>query len=251
MASQAPNRRTPSAAAKEVLAQLRTLGDPEVAERGRSYFKEADDITLLGVKAPQIRALARAIHDRVKHTWGPSEAVHFCERLAQRPEFEAKMVGVLVLSRFHRVFPRSLVSAVRKWIVAGWFCNWAAIDGLCAVTTPLVRRYPDLLPRVTRWVDSPVLWLRRATVVTLVPLARRGESLEEAYAVVEALLDDDEDLMHKACGWLLREAGKTDRDRLEKFLLRHKVAIPRTTVRYAIERFPEERRRKLLVATRG
>lgn len=251
MVRQAPNPQTPRTAAREVLAQLRTLGDPEVAARGRSYFKEADDITLLGVKAPQIRALARAIHDRVKHTWGASEAVHFCELLAQRPEFEAKMVGVLVLSRFHRVFPRSLVSAVRKWILAGWFCNWAAIDGLCAVTSPLVRRHPDLLPRVTRWVDSPVLWLRRAAVVTLVPIARRGESLEEAYAVVEALLDDDEDLMHKACGWLLREAGKTDQDRLEKFLLRHKAAIPRTTVRYAIERFPEERRRKLLVATRG
>ncbi len=251
MARKAANHRTPSATAKEVLAQLRTLGDPEVAARGRSYFKEADDITLLGVKAPQIRALAGAIHDRVKHTWGASEAERFCELLAQRPEFEAKMVGVLVLARFHRAFPRSLVSAVREWIVAGWFCNWAAIDGLCAVTTALVRRHPDLLSRVTRWVDSPVLWLRRAAVVTLVPLARRGESLEEAYAVVEALLDDDEDLMHKACGWLLREAGKTDRDRLEKFLLRHNVAIPRTTVRYAIERFPEKRRRRLLVATRG
>lgn len=251
MARKAANHWTPSATAKEVLAQLRTLGDPEVAARGQSYFKEADDITLLGVKAPQIRALAGAIHDRVKHTWGASEAVRFCELLAQRPEFEAKMVGVLVLARFHRAFPRSLVSAVRKWIVAGWFCNWAAIDGLCAVTTALVRRHPDLLSRVTRWVDSPVLWLRRAAVVTLVPLARRGESLEEAYAVVEALLDDDEDLMHKACGWLLREAGKTDRDRLEKFLLRYKGAIPRTTVRYAIERFPEKRRRRLLVATRG
>jgi len=251
MARHAPNHRTPSAAAKDVLAQLRTVSDPEVAARGRSYFKEADDITLLGVKAPQTRALAGAIHARVKHTWGPSEAVHFCELLAQRPEFEAKMVGVLVLSRFHRVFPRSLVSTVRKWIVAGWFCNWAAIDGLCAVTTPLVRRYPDLLPRVTRWAGSPVVWLRRAAVVTLVPLARRGERLDETYAVVEALLDDDEDLMHKACGWLLREAGKTDRARLEKFLLRHKAAIPRTTVRYAIERFPEKRRHKLLVATRG
>jgi 3-methyladenine DNA glycosylase AlkD len=64
-------------------------------------------------------------------------------------------------------------------------------------------------------------------------------------------LGDPEDLMHKASGWLLREAGKTDAERLEKFLLTHGPAIPRTTVRYSIERFPEGKRKELLVATRG
>jgi 3-methyladenine DNA glycosylase AlkD len=74
--------------------------------------------------------------------------------------------------------------------------------------------------------------------------------LDEAYGLVASLLGDAEDLMHKACGWLLREAGKTDMARLERFLLSHGSAVPRTTVRYAIERFPETRRRELLVRTR-
>jgi 3-methyladenine DNA glycosylase AlkD len=75
--------------------------------------------------------------------------------------------------------------------------------------------------------------------------------LDRAYMIVEDLLDDVHDLMHKACGWLLRETGKADARRLEQFLLIHGPRIPRTTVRYAIERFPQRKRKSLLVKTRG
>ena len=64
------------------------------------------------------------------------------------------------------------------------------------------------------------------------------------------LLPQTHDLMHKACGWFLREAGKADEKRLERYLLQHGPAIPRTTVRYAIEKFPEARRRMVLERTR-
>jgi 3-methyladenine DNA glycosylase AlkD len=216
-----------------------------------SFFKKGDDVTLLGVRAPQIRAVAKQIHDQVKQSWEVTDALAFAEILAPRPQFEAKMVGILVLGRYQRLFPRSLLTRARQWVDAGWFPNWAAIDGLCpAVTTPLLRKYPSQLVRVTRWGSSRNHWLRRASVVTLVPLARRGECLDEAYGLVASLRDDSEDLMHKACGWLLREAGKTDMRRLERFLLDHGPTVPRTTVRYAIERFPETRRRQLLLKTR-
>jgi 3-methyladenine DNA glycosylase AlkD len=69
--------------------------------------------------------------------------------------------------------------------------------------------------------------------------------------MVTALAADSHDLIHKASGWVLREAGKADAARLERYLLEHGPAIPRTTVRYAIERFPESRRRRILELTRG
>jgi 3-methyladenine DNA glycosylase AlkD len=243
--------KSPRWAASRAIASLRALADPETAARGRSFFKKGDDVTLFGVRAQEMRTVARDIHDQVKQSWEVTEATAFAEILAPRRHFEAKMVGILVLGRYERQFPRSLLTRTRRWIDAGWFRNWAAIDGLCpAVTTPLIREYPGLVPRVTRWGSSRNHWLRRASVVTLVPFARRGECLDEAYGLVASLLDDAEDLMHKACGWLLREAGKTDMKRLERFLLAHGPTVPRTTVRYAIERFPETRRRRLLVRTR-
>jgi 3-methyladenine DNA glycosylase AlkD len=120
-----------------------------------------------------------------------------------------------------------------------------------ALVTPLLARHPSLLAQVTRWTTARSLWVRRAAAVSLVPLARRGEALPEAYGVAEALFTDRHDLIHKAVGWLLREAGKTDAARLEAFLRRHGPAIPRTTLRYAIERFPPARRRQLLSDTRS
>jgi len=83
------------------------------------------------------------------------------------------------------------------------------------------------------------------------PLARHGKALDEAYRVAAALREDREDLIHKATGWLLREAGKTDPARLERFLLAQGPRLPRTALRYAIERFPAARRRRLLVQTSG
>jgi 3-methyladenine DNA glycosylase AlkD len=95
------------------------------------------------------------------------------------------------------------------------------------------------------------LWVRRAAAVSLTPLARRGENLDTAYSVATALLDSREDLMHKAVGWLLRECGKTDERKLEAFLLQKGPGVPRTALRYAIERFPPARRRRILEETRS
>jgi 3-methyladenine DNA glycosylase AlkD len=94
------------------------------------------------------------------------------------------------------------------------------------------------------------MWVRRASMVGLIPRARRGESLDLVYDIARRLHADGEDLIQKAVGWTLREAGKTDMARLERYLRATGTAIPRTTLRYAIERFPERKRRAILAATR-
>ncbi len=243
---------TPTQLAREATARLRSLADPCRAEQGRSFFKQDDEITLLGVKTPQVRALARELCQQVAPAWRVADAVAFSDLMVRNRHHESKGLGLLVLGRYRSAYTKPLLERARKWVVGRHLCNWAAIDTLAPeVLTPLVVRYPELVERVLRWSRARNAWLRRAAVVTFVPLARRGERLDEAYALVRGLFADPEDLMHKACGWLLREAGKTDMPRLERFLLRHGPAIPRTTVRYAIERFPEWRRKQLLEQTRG
>lgn len=243
---------TPAAFARLALRRLRARAKRAVAEQGSSYFKPTDEFTLLGVRSADVRAVERALYQEVRGGWGVAEAQALCERLVRRRELEAKAVGVLLLGRFRKGYPRTLFSVVRRWLDERWFPNWAAVDTLApTVLTPLLERYPSLLPQLLRWGGSRNHWRRRAAVVALVLPARRGRCLDEAYALVRRLFGDEEDLMHKACGWLLREAGKTDMRRLERFLRTHGSAIPRTTVRYAIERFPEARRNWLLRETRG
>ena len=243
--------KTPLKAAREAKARLGAMASEKVAAGGRRYFKQGDSVHLLGVRAPEVRALAGEVYREVKAAWQVTDAVTFCDAMSRARELEAKALGVVLLGRYRRLYQRTLLRRVEQWIKEGRFANWAEIDSLApVVVTPLIDRFPELVPRVTRWTSSRNHWMRRAAVVSLVLPARRGEKLDVAYRVVRGLLDDREDLMHKACGWLLREAGKTDMARLERFLLQHGSRMPRTSVRYAIERYPERKRKRLLKATK-
>lgn len=101
------------------------------------------------------------------------------------------------------------------------------------------------------WSKHPNMWVRRASIVGLLPLARKGQALDLLYEIAARLHKDTEDLIQKAVGWALREAGKPDVVRLERYLRANGPSIPRTTLRYAIERFPPGKRRALLVATKA
>ena len=231
--------------------RLAAMGDPVRADGARAYFKKFEPIVLYGVAVPEGRRLARELHASVKDAWEVDDAIRFCDRCVRRPHTELKWIGFFVLGRFAKDFPRSLLGAVKRWVSAGPCNNWALVDALSpALVTPLLERYPDLVPVLTGWATSANLWVRRTAVVPFVPLARKGRELDAAYAVAVSLFADREDLIHKACGWLLREAGKTDMARLERFLLAHGPRIPRTTLRYAIERMPLAQRTRVLAQTR-
>jgi len=239
-------------AARDVRAALARHGSARRAVGMRAYFKRDETVRFYGVTLPAVRRIARGVWDRQRQRWTVGDAVGFCDLLIRDVEFEAKAVGVIVLARWHRDLPRGLLRTVRGWLGAGHCASWAAVDLVAPdLVTPLLRRHADLVPVVAGWTGARSLWVRRASAVSFVPLARHGTRLDEAYAVAERLFADPHDLIHKAVGWLLREAGKTDPRRLERFLRRHGPRIPRTTVRYAIERFPQGRRVALLRETRG
>jgi 3-methyladenine DNA glycosylase AlkD len=238
--------------AKETLAVLNAAGDERVAAQARKYFKLHERVQVIGIKSAKIDEIEKEIFAAVKPTWLLADAVQFCDILIRNRFLEAKSVGIVLLSRYHKQYDKSLLETIHGWLADGHCGNWAATDVLSGrVLSPLLKRFPELLQKVASWTQSANLWVRRAAAVSLIPLARRGEHLDAAYAAAESLLGDSEDLMHKAVGWLLRECGKTDDSRLEAFLLAHGARIPRTALRYAIERFPEPRRKRLLVATKS
>ena len=222
-----------------------------MAQQIRTYFKSHENIRTFGVKTARFREIAADLYAQVRGTWRLRDAVAFADVCLARREYEIKSAGIAMLARFEKEYEACLLHRLQRWIAAGYFDNWASVDSAAGtVVTPLLRRFPELVPELMGWSASKNMWLRRMSVVPLVPFARHGKYLDETYRVVESLLDDPEDLIHKATGWLLREAGKTDAPRLEQFLLRHGPAVPRTALRYAIERFPPAQRKRLLAATR-
>jgi 3-methyladenine DNA glycosylase AlkD len=122
--------------------------------------------------------------------------------------------------------------------------NWDLVDGSCRgiVGEHLRTCSRRLLDKLAR---SESIWERRIAMVSTMALIRGGET-EDALRIAERLLDDEHDLIHKAVGWLLREVGDCDEAVLLRFLKKHYARVPRTALRYAIEHFDAERRKRML-----
>jgi 3-methyladenine DNA glycosylase AlkD len=118
--------------------------------------------------------------------------------------------------------------------------NWDLVDASAPyLLADRVRSDPrGLIDPLSR---SPVVWDRRIALLSTFSLIRAGE-LDETFRTAERLLADEHDLMHKATGWMLREAGKRDADALREFLAAHAAQMPRTALRYSIERLPKAER---------
>jgi 3-methyladenine DNA glycosylase AlkD len=214
------------------------------------YFRGAADLGFYNVGTAAVRALARQIYLAHRADWSIDDAMAFADRLLGDRYLEVKSVGIEVVARYRRDFaPRP---AWKRWLAANHAANWATTDLICgALIGPLIVRYPALGAHLRAWASDKNMWVRRASIVGLIPRARRGESLDLVYGIARRLHRDREDLIQKAVGWALREAGKADTPRLERYLRANGRSIPRTTVRYAIERFPATKRRSLLRATRA
>jgi 3-methyladenine DNA glycosylase AlkD len=237
--------------AARVRRDLARMARPAGVFDARRYFRGSADLRFHNVRTPSVRSLARAISLEHRLDWDVDTAVRFADSLIVDPYLETKAVGIEVLSVFRTTFAPDLLVTWRDWLARGDSSNWATTDAICGrLIGPLLVDRPALANDVAGWWKDGNMWVRRASAVGLIPLVRRGKALGLAYRVARALHPDEEDLIQKAVGWLLREAGKTDGGRLEGYLRQHGPKIPRTTLRYAIERFPRSLQQEMLAVTR-
>jgi 3-methyladenine DNA glycosylase AlkD len=233
-----------------ISAALRRLRRPAGTFDAARYFRGDHGLRFYNVGTPHVRALAREIV-RANPEWGIDEAMRLADDLLRDPYLETKSVGIEVVARFRQSFEPQLLAHWKRWLADDYSANWATTDAICSLLIgPLLTRHPPLIPRLRRWVTHSNLWVRRAAIVALIPVMRRGLALDQVYETATTLRPDRHDLIHKAVGWALREAGKQDPARLERYLRTAGPTLPRTTLRYAIERFPPAERRALLAGTR-
>ena len=242
---------SPKQLAAQARHELKAAGDERVAAQSRVYFKSNEDVRFYGVNTPTTRKIARQLYQQVCGEWQLDDAIMFCDLLIRERELEAKAAGIFVLADFKQLYDKSMLRPIEGWLAGNHCADWATTDALCtSVMPPLVKAFPESIAKLKGWTVKRNLWLRRASAVSIIHAARRGEHHDDVFEIAERLLDYPEDLIHKANGWMLREAGKADAERLESFLLTHGPRIPRTTLRYAIERFPPAKRKSLLAKTK-
>ncbi len=225
----------------DIQQHLRALADPAVAKISQGFFKTgpgqygAGDI-FIGIKVPTLRA-------QLKHFRGA--ALETVAALLHSQHHEERLFALLLLIDTYQRCAATRQDAYELYLAHTRFINnWDLVD----VSAPhIVGHFLADKPRRPLYalVGSNSLWERRIAIIATFHFIR-GNDFADTLDLSERLLGDKHDLMHKAVGWMLREVGKRDQQVEETFLLRHYRDMPRTMLRYAIERFPEERRKAYL-----
>jgi len=222
-----------------VVARLKELGDPSDAEFLQGYFKTGpgeygEGDRFLGIRVPVLRKLVRELRGMTLAGMG---------KLLGEPWHEARLLAVLLLADAYERGDDKVKAAIYKLYLAkrAGVNNWDIVDSPAplVIGRHLLTRPRDPLYRLAR---SKRLWDRRIAIIATQAFIRAGE-FDDTMQLAELLLDDPHDLMHKAAGWMLREVGNRDLRRLEAFLDRHAKEMPRTMLRYAIEKMPVARRK--------
>jgi len=222
---------TPRQLAQRARSALRDAGDERVRRGQRSFFKPLEKIEFYGISMPGVRSIERELYELVRKFWRYADVVEFSEILMQDRFIEAKSLSLMLLARYHWQFDEALLSRAKTWLRRDLCNNWAVTDQLSTqIISRIIDGHEAIAPVVAAWHRSPNLWVRRASAVSFVKHAGKARYLDHIYDVVTALLPDGHDLIQKACGWVLREAGKSDAARLEAYLLTHGATIPRTTI---------------------
>ena len=203
---------------------------------GPGEYAEGDQF--LGIRIPDLRSLVKK---------ADAVTLRQAVTLLHSEWHEERFMGLLLMeNRFERADEESLQEEIVKAYLANtrWVNNWDLVDASAPsiLGAWLLARRRSVL---TELVRSENLWERRIAIISTLTLIRAGE-FSDTFRLTERLLSDPEDLMHKACGWMLREVGKKDRDILISFLGKHAPGMPRTMLRYAIERFLQQERRAWL-----
>lgn len=223
------------------LGRLIEYGSPDRVEGVQRFFKTGpgeygEGDVFIGARMGDVVALARQFK-----AMSPAEI----EKLLDSPIHEARMGGLKIMTmqaeskRTPEERKKELFDLYLRRMDA--INNWDLVDVSCkrVIGAHLADKPRDILYELAR---SDNLWERRTAIISTSYFIGQGD-LDDTFRIAAMLLDDKHDLMHKAVGWMLREAGKKNKPRLIEFLDKHAATMPRTTLRYAIEHFdPEERR---------
>ncbi len=202
---------------------------------GKGEYGEED--VFLGIKVPVTRSIAK------KYIGLNIKGI---EMLLKSKVHEYRLAGLLILVEKFKVADEKTKGNIFNFYLKNSKSvnNWDLVD---LTSHKIVGEFLKDKNRDTLYnlAESKNLWERRISIISCFAYIK-DEDFKDALRISEILLNDEHDLIHKAVGWMLREVGKRDRDELEKFLKKHYKEMPRTMLRYSIERFPEEKRKKYL-----
>ena len=225
-----------------ILSELFSVGTPEKAAHLQKFFKTGpgqygEGDVFIGVVVPHTRSIAKA------NLQTPLAEIR---KLLKSKYHEARLCALLILTERFKKAPEKERKEIFTFYLKNTTCvnNWDLVDLSCptVVGEYLLDKNRDILYKLA---ESECLWEQRISIVSTYAFIREND-FYDTLELSKKLFTHKHDLMHKAVGWMLREAGKRDRKTLTDFLEEYATKMPRTTLRYAIEHYPEPERQYFL-----
>lgn len=239
---------------EKIRENLLAVADEKTAESTKRFFK--NEIFCLGVKSPDVKKITKDIHNSFLKNQKKEFVFDIAEKIMQNKSLEEFSMASEFIFSCKNQYTKEDMSFFEK-IIDNYVSNWASCDVFCNHTVgAFVELFPEYVDSLKEWTKSDNLWKRRASAVSLIIPARKALFLDDILYIAENLLIDKEDMVQKGYGWLLKAASLTEtfvhidettktthHDAVFNFILKYKGKMPRTSLRYAIEKFnPEEKK---------
>jgi len=209
--------------------ELKQIADEKTKKSGERFFKEA--IKLYGVKSAVVRKIGKENFQIIKDK-SKTEIFKFCGELWKSGYLEESSIACQWSYFLNNDYEPEDLKIFEMWI-DNYISNWAACDTFCNHTVgAFIEKYPEYLSVLKKWAKSDNRWMRRAAAVSLI--------LKDIFEIADILLLDTDDMVQKGYGWMLKEASKINQEKVFNFVMKNKKNMPRTALRYAIEKMPKE-----------
>ena len=228
---------------ESVREQLIENADEKTKESGKRFFKE--EVRLYGVKTATVTKIGnqafKLITDMPK-----SEIFEYCTELWKSSLLEESFVACNWAYSIRKRYTPEDFNIFEEW-ANKYVSNWASCDSLCNHSIgSFLEQYPGFVENMKTWSQSENRWVKRASAVSFIIPSRKGHFKEEIFEIVNRLLLDPDDMVQKGYGWMLKSLADACEDEVFHYVLDHRSSMPRTALRYAIEKMSAERKREAM-----
>lgn len=221
--------------------------DEKTRINNKRLFKE--DIKLYGVKGSIVSKISKQAFKNIKKL-SKKEIFDLCEQLWISGIMEESFVACNWSYTVNEQYTEDDFAVFEKWVNT-YVSNWASCDTFCNHTVgTFLERYPSYIEKLKEWTKSSNRWVRRASAVSLIIPAKKGLFKEDIFEIADKLLLDTDDLVQKGYGWMLKSLSAYYEEDVYRYVLNKRDIMPRTSLRYAIEKMPKEKRQEAMKKNR-
>jgi len=216
--------------------ELKKNSDEKTQTGSQHFFKE--QIKCYGVKSAIVGKISKEYFQLIRSNT-KADIYNLCDKLWQSGYIEESFIACNWSYFIHKKYESGDFHIFEKWI-SNYVNNWASCDTLCNHTIgEFIEMYPEYLSGLKEFAKSDNRWMRRASAVSLIIPARKGKFLGDILEIADILLMDKDDLVQKGYGWMLKAASQSYQKEIFDYVVSKKAIMPRTALRYAIEKMPE------------